>query len=187
MHLFSRPPTHARWASHLALVMDVGQHRGFWLSGVSLAPCTQQCLTHICRRKRKPARPARGRGGLLATALQGNPQGAPRSISTWGGGQNGACSPEMLKGGEGLEGPCSPSAPRRGFTVCLLIYKLGGCVAGLSASARGWHIGVASCLNAPVPSSPRAAGWAPRRSHLLYMFQKSCRLAWFTTFPICCR
>lgn len=67
----------------------------------------------------------------------------------------------MLKGGEGLEGPCSPSAPRRGFTVCLLIYKLGGCVAGLSASARGWHIGVASCLNAPVQSPCCRLGPAP--------------------------
>lgn len=26
-----------------------------------------------------------------------------------------------------------------------------------------------------------------RSLRLLYMFQKSCRLAWFTTFPICCR
>ena len=28
---------------------------------------------------------------------------------------------------------------------------------------------------------------APPPPHLLYMFQKSCRLAWFTTFEICCR
>lgn len=80
--------------------------------------------------------------------------------------------------------PCSPSAPHvvsawaRSDPSCRLnhphIYKQE------SVSP--------ACSQAVVVQGPsRGSSVSGPRPHLLYMFQKSCRLAWFTTFPICCR
>lgn len=84
--------------------------------------------------------------------------------------------------------PCSPSAlhgvcdPSWRFNN-LHIYKRRVCRLPTSLLSR------AVVVRGPQEDElcPGAAERSPRRPYLLYMFQKSCRLAWFTTFPICCR
>lgn len=153
--------------------------------------------------------------GSLAIPLQSNPKEAPRSTVTTRLSLTSSCIDVSTEaqGSRSRMSPTFPNAPswhapreemewksprtesKAQLPTCpsLGVTPLGGSTTCSSAD-------LGECVTCPPPPreaaprgppegalGPDAAKPSPCCLHLLYMFQKSCRLAWFTTLPICCR